>query len=146
MNLTFLSIEPFSWFHLGSAFFAGTLIGLERQILGKPAGIRTSVLICMGTYTYVALVNSIGFEMDRIISQIVTGVGFLGGGVIVSREGMIQGMTSAAAIWVLASIGAVIGVGYAFTGVKLSIIVVLLLILLDRIELKFKIFRKGVHK
>ena len=146
MNFNFLSIDPFSWFHLGAAFFAGTLIGLERQILGKPAGIRTSALICMGTYTFVALVHSVGFEMDRIISQIVTGVGFLGGGVIVSREGMIQGMTSAAAIWVLAAIGAVIGVGYAVTGIKLSLIVVLLLILLDRIELRFKIFRKGVHK
>lgn len=128
---------------------AGLFIGLERQLLGKPVGIRTSILICLGTYVFVKLGATdpgSGVDSTRIIGQIITGIGFLGAGVILARDGMVLGVTSAAAIWMLASIGSVIGKDHYLTGVKLAILTVFVLVGVDLLEGSFKTLRKGVHR
>lgn len=128
---------------------AGLFIGLERQLLGKPVGIRTSILICLGTYVFVKLGATElggGDDTTRIIGQIITGIGFLGAGVILARDGMVLGVTSAAAIWMLASIGSVIGKDHYLTGVKLSILTVFILVGVDLLENSFKTLQKGVHR
>ena len=94
-----------------TAILCGLIIGLERQLSDKPAGIRTSILICLGTYVFVSAIQLVqGSDIDptRIIGQIITGIGFIGAGVILTRGGIVIGITSASVIWLLAGIGVLI--------------------------------------
>lgn len=149
MYLSFFSIAPLEWLGIMSAIGSGIIIGIERQMLGKPVGIRTASLISLGTYLFVAVsqdvLNSDG-DPSRVIGQIVTGIGFLGAGVMFNKDGLVIGVTSAAAIWGLAGVGVIIGTGHYLTGVKLSILIVILLVGLDIIEGSFKFMQRGVHK
>jgi putative Mg2+ transporter-C (MgtC) family protein len=115
---------------VGLAVACGSLVGTERQLRGKPAGVRTSVLVCMGTFLFVHLsrgLDAATADPSRVLGQVVTGVGFLGAGVILSQGGYVRGVTSAAVIWVLAAIGAAIGLERG--GVALSITLVTLVTL-----------------
>ena len=130
------------------ALFCGFIIGLERQIRGKPVDVRTSMLICVGTMLYIFLgvhVNQ-GIDAGRILGQVVTGVGFLGGGVIMTREGLVSGVTSASVVWLLAGIGAAIGLGYYAAGVLLSFVALAILIGVEYLEDIFKTLPRAVHK
>jgi putative Mg2+ transporter-C (MgtC) family protein len=100
--------------HIGVALFLGGLIGLERQFRQHPAGLRTNALVSVGAALFVSLTDLIGHESSptRIASYVVSGVGFLGGGVIL-REGMtVKGMATAATLWCSAAIGTLSGAGY----------------------------------
>jgi len=148
MNL--IDVSPLTWEALLCCFLSGLVIGLERQLRGKPVGMRTSALICIGTYVFVAITRDVTrgvnvTDPSRIIGQVVTGIGFLGAGVILARQGAIIGVTSASAIWVLAAIGVVIGVGYCWLGVKLALMTVAILAGVDSIESRFEVLQKGVH-
>ena len=95
----------------------GTLVGWERQMGRKPAGLRTHVLVCVGSTMFVLTakhaVTSIGgpsLDPTRIIHGVVTGVGFLGAGSILRQEGYVAGLTTAASIWMVAAIGVSVGV------------------------------------
>lgn len=148
MLLSFLSIAPLEWMGIFSAIASGCIIGFERQLLGKPVGLRTASLISLGTYLFVAMSQIIMTEEadpSRVIGQIVTGIGFLGAGVMFNKNGLVVGVTSAAAIWGLASIGVIIGLGHYITGIKLSLLMVLILVGIDMIEGTFKFMQKGVH-
>ena len=100
------------------ATVCGLIIGIERELKKKVAGIRTHVLICVGVTVFTSIAFIVAkehyFNLDptRIIGQIITGIGFLGGGVIFKNADNVVGITSAAFIWFLASIGVLIGVGY----------------------------------
>ena len=149
MNLeALISIDPFSWRHIGAALLCGTIIGLERQLRGKPVGIRTSSLIVLGTYIYMVIaleVTNEAADPSRIIGQIVTGIGFLGAGVMLAREGVVVGVTSAATIWVLAAMGTIIPIAGDATAIKLSLVVVAILIGVDVLEGYSTTFTRGVH-
>lgn len=134
-----LSVAPLSWISLFACLLAGGIIGLERQWQGKPIGIRTSVLICMGTYVFVAISAvklTEAADPTRTIGQVITGIGFIGAGVMLTRHGMVVGATSAASIWVLAAIGVVIGTGSPFLGVKLALLAVTVLVGVNALELR----------
>lgn len=150
MNFTdILSIAPFDWKAVGTSLLCGTIIGLERQLRGKPVGIRTSALIVLGTYIFIAtsmLVSTSATDPSRIIGQVITGIGFLGAGVMLARNGMVMGVTSAATIWTLASIGVCIAVGYDMAAIKLSVIVVFVLTGVDTMEDYSQTLTRGVHK
>ena len=93
----------------------GAAIGLEREYRQKPAGLRTNILIAVGSALFTILSGLMGHEAgtaDRIAAQIVTGVGFLGGGAILRSGHSVQGMTTAATIWVNAAIGMAAGGGH----------------------------------
>ena len=95
---------------LATAF--GGAIGLEREISGKPAGLRTNILICLGAAVFTIISKQMaepGGSFTRIAAQIVTGVGFLGAGAIIQDRGGVHGLTSAATIWLVASIGMACG-------------------------------------
>ncbi len=144
-----LSIAPLEWTGLLSGLLCGAIVGIERQLCGKPVGMRTSALICIGAYIFVALANTVadtGTDNSRIIGQLVTGVGFLGAGVMMARDGMVVGVTSAAAIWLLAAIGAVLGSGYYLSGIKLALLTVSVLVGVNLLEGTFKSFQRGVHQ
>ena len=142
-------VRPFAWTELGTALLCGFIIGLERQLRGKPAGIRTSILIVMGTYVFIAASMSINTNMtdpSRIIGQVITGVGFLGAGVMLARDGMVLGVTSAATIWMLAAIGVCIGIGQDLVAIKLSVLVIIVLAGINMLENSSSAMRRGVHR
>ncbi|MGA1797106.1 MAG: MgtC/SapB family protein [bacterium] len=136
------------WILIGVSALCGGIIGFERQIRGKPAGIRTSILICVGTSVFVHLSTAFrGPTVDptRVLGQVVTGIGFLGAGVIIAREGLVKGVTSAAVIWVLAGIGATIGFGYFSAAIALSAFTVAVLTGVQLLENSIRRLRSGVH-
>jgi putative Mg2+ transporter-C (MgtC) family protein len=106
------------------------IVGYEREQADKPAGMRTHILVGMGSalFTVVSIHGFPGFgEPSRVAAQIVTGVGFLGAGTIFRGEGLILGLTTAATIWAVAALGMAVGVGmYALAAVST---VVMLLVL-----------------
>ena len=111
----------------------GTIVGFERQMGRKPAGLRTHVLVCMGSTLFVLLTSHAqifgGTSLDptRIIHGVVTGVGFLGAGSILRQEGYVHGLTTAASIWMVAAIGTAVGVhAYALAGVGTGLALIVL--------------------
>jgi len=103
----------------------GGLIGFQREEIGKAAGIRTLALIAIGA-CLLASMSSFGFSPtnNQLVANIVVGIGFLGTGAIIHREqGVIEGMTTAATIWVSAAIGIAAGIGFYFTAIGATIIV-----------------------
>jgi putative Mg2+ transporter-C (MgtC) family protein len=149
MVVSFDPLDPGStdfWLRLGTAVLCGGIIGLERQLRGKAAGIRTSILICLGTELFVGLGSSFAGERvdpTRVIGQVVTGIGFLGGGVILAREGAVVGVTSAAVIWVLAALGSLIGLGHLLGSIVLTLATVGLLTGVELLESVFRRLREG---
>jgi putative Mg2+ transporter-C (MgtC) family protein len=149
MILSYNPLNPDSpefWLRLGTAILCGGIIGLERQLRGKAAGIRTSILICLGTQLFVGLGASFaGDRVDptRVLGQVVTGIGFLGGGVILAREGAVVGVTSAAVIWVLAALGSLIGLDHLLAALVLTLVTVGLLIGVEFLESIFRRLREG---
>jgi len=112
------------------AVLLGGAIGLERELRGKAAGLRTNILICLGSTLFTHLsIHLAGGSGDpgRIAAQVVTGIGFLGAGTILHSKGAIAGLTSAATIWLVAAIGVAIGTGAIFeaAGATLLTLVVL---------------------
>jgi putative Mg2+ transporter-C (MgtC) family protein len=116
----------------------GAAIGLEREISGKAAGLRTNVLICLGAavFTIISKQMAIGPNATptRIAAQIVTGVGFLGAGAIIQDRGGVFGLTTAATIWLVASIGVACGAGFSKLAVISTLIAILVLMGLGRLE------------
>jgi len=122
---------------LALATLLGGLIGLEREFGGKPAGLRTNTLICMGAVLYTSLSLEVaGGRADpgRIAAQIVTGVGFIGAGTILHARGAVVGLTSAATIWVVAAIGVALGSGHYQEALGTTLFVVAVLQGLLRVE------------
>ena len=111
----------------------GAAIGLERERHRKPAGLRTNILIAVGAALFTTLsvhLAGVGGTPDRIAAQIVTGVGFLGAGAILHSGVTVQGMTTAATIWVNAAVGMAVGAGhYAMAAVATGITLVVLTVL-----------------
>jgi putative Mg2+ transporter-C (MgtC) family protein len=149
MNWRFLlDVTPFTWSAIGTACGCGFAIGLERQLRGKPVGMRTSSLIILGTYVFVTLALSVQTgvtDPSRIIGQVVTGIGFLGAGVMLSRNGMVVGVTSAATIWTLAALGVCVALGHHWMAVKLSLLVIAILSGVDILEKHSQAFTRGVY-
>ncbi|MBU0756105.1 MAG: MgtC/SapB family protein [Planctomycetes bacterium] len=145
--MDFMSIE--FWKMVGTAVLCGGIVGLERQLRGKVAGIRTSILICLGTSLFICLsvVHSDKNVVDttRVLGQVVTGIGFLGAGVILSKEGMVTGVTSASVIWVLAAIGSMVGFGSYSESVIISVVTVLVLSGIGVLEGKYPSLLTGSH-
>ncbi|HZE93342.1 MAG TPA: MgtC/SapB family protein, partial [Gemmatimonadales bacterium] len=122
---------------VGLATILGGAIGMERELGGKPAGLRTNILICIGSVLYTHLsIAMVGAAADptRVAGQIVTGVGFIGAGTILHARGAVVGLTSAATIWVVAAIGVALGSGYYLEGIATTIVVLAVLAGLGRVE------------
>ena len=125
------------------AVVCGAIVGIERQLRNKAIGIRTSIMICLATQVFVRLSTQLAepnvvADPTRVLGQVVTGVGFLGAGVILSKGGAITGVTSAAVVWMLAAIGSTIGAGRPTEALGLSLTVVAILIGVRRLETMFK--------
>ena len=128
-------------FRLILAAVLGGVVGLEREVSGKPAGLRTNILICVGatllTELSVALAgpgDEASADQTRIAAQIVSGIGFLGAGTIIQARGSVVGLTTAATLWVVAAIGMAVGARAYVEAVGTTVLVIVVLILLGRIE------------
>jgi putative Mg2+ transporter-C (MgtC) family protein len=123
-----------------AALVAGGIIGFQREASGKAAGLRTHMLVSMGTALFVLAGAEMGMEQDamsRVVQGLATGIGFLGAGAILKLEGSreIKGLTTAAGIWMTAALGVAIGLGHLGTaaiGTAFAWIVLALLIRLDK--------------
>lgn len=123
----------------------GGAIGFERETLDKSAGLRTHMLVCVGAAMFMVGSLLLAYEFEdgpavsqvdptRIASTIVTGVGFLGGGIIFKNDKHVRGLTTAAGLWVAAAIGMAAGSGFYITAVGGGVFTLLILNLLGRLE------------
>lgn len=120
------------------SFLLGAVLGLEREYRSKPAGFRTLIMITVGATIFTLLSYRIGSGTpDRIAANIITGIGFIGAGVIF-KEGMkVSGMTTASTIWIAAAIGMSVGYGAYYLAAGVTVLVLIILMLLARLEKSF---------
>jgi putative Mg2+ transporter-C (MgtC) family protein len=120
----------------------GGLIGLEREMHRRSAGLRTHILVCLGSclimltsvYVFDIYINKVPLDPARIAANVVTGIGFLGAGAIIrDREG-VRGLTTAASLWVVAGIGLAIGCGFYSGGVFTTVLALIALFILRQAE------------
>lgn len=134
------------------SFFLGALIGAERQIRRRDAGLRTFTLICMGSTAAMLISiwipqtypNFLNGDPGRIAAQVLTGIGFLGAGAIVHSRGSIQGLTSAACIWIAAVIGLAAGAGMYMAACVTTGATLIVLLTMERLERRM--YLDGVNK
>ncbi len=116
------------------AVIAGGLIGLEREVVHKPAGVRTHMLVSLGSALFVLIaLESIPGGIDKIIAGVATGIGFLGAGTIFKAKSDVHGLTTAASVWTVAAVGLAIGLGY-YLMTSIAVILVLIVLHLNKSE------------
>ena len=133
------------------AALAGGLVGWEREKRGRPAGLRTNLLVSVGACTMMIIsetffikygaydaLSALRIDPSRTAAQIVTGIGFLGAGVILKEGATVRGLTTAATLWAVAGLGMAFGMGYFSLGAISTISVLVCLLLLKQLDLAIK--------
>lgn len=137
---------------LSVSFILGAVIGIERQLRRRDAGMRTFTLICMGS-TMAMLISIwipqiypdfLNGDPGRIAAQVLTGIGFLGAGAIIQNRGSVQGLTTAACIWVIAVIGLAAGAGMYLAAAITTLATLIVLLTMEKLEKRM--FLDGVNK
>ncbi len=137
---------------LALATLLGGVIGWEREASGKPAGLRTNILICVGaalltdlSIAFSTLARDTGpaWDPSRIAAQIVSGIGFLGAGMIMQAKGTVTGLTTAATLWVVAAIGMTAGAGAYLEATGTTLLVLVILWPLGWVEDRIEASRRG---
>jgi len=125
------------------AAFLGGIIGLERELKHKPAGLRTNMFICFGSAMFTILSSELagqfGGDHTRIAAQIISGIGFIGAGSILHSRGSVTGLTTAATLFVVASIGMAVGGGLYVPAIFATLLIFLALQLLGWLETRFSL-------
>ena len=121
------------------AAFLGGIIGLEREIRHKPAGLRTNMFICVGSALFTILSDELAGKYGigdhtRIAAQIIPGIGFIGAGAILRERGTVVGLTTAATIFVVASMGMAVGGGLYWTSIYACLLILMLLVVVGWLE------------
>lgn len=138
------------------ALALGVLIGWEREAIGKDAGIRTTMLVCVGatlfTIISVILPSALGVDTakfpvlsDRVIANIVASIGFLGGGIIIKSGEHVKGLTTAAIVWTTTSIGILVGLGVFRLAVTAAVVITATLYALRKMNLREHIRNGNGH-
>jgi putative Mg2+ transporter-C (MgtC) family protein len=131
-------ITPSDIISIVLAAVLGGTIGLERQVSGKAAGLRTNILISLGAAVYTIISRQMALQYNAsvviIAAQIVTGVGFIGAGAIIQDRGGVHGLTTAATIWLVASVGMACGSHFYRLAVLTTIVAIIVLIGLAKLE------------
>ena len=143
-----IPVDASFWTKVICTLGCGLALGLERQLRGKPSGMRTSTLICMGSMLFILVTQSPAVheqEVYRVVGLVITGIGFFGGGIIFTNNGLVNGVTSAAVIWVLSGIGIAIGLGHLSLAIAITLISLFILVGVEILENGFRALRRGVH-
>ena len=122
---------------LAVSIVIGGLVGLERELEHKPAGLRTIILVCLGSTIFILIGLELGLathELGRIVAGVVTGIGFLGAGAIIRARGEVYGLTTAATIWLASGLGLAIGAGYYVLAIIACVSVLIVLRILGIVE------------
>jgi putative Mg2+ transporter-C (MgtC) family protein len=144
-----LSFDLITLAKLLLAALLGAVIGLEREIHGRPAGFRTHLLVSLGACLYVITSihfytvfgnfsgnQPVGVDPGRVAAQVVAGIGFLGAGAIIREKYSVRGLTTAACLWIAAAIGGACGVGLFGISIVVTILSLLSLLLLKKVEIR----------
>jgi len=124
------------------ALILGLIIGIEREFVNKEAGMKTNSLVALGAALFTLLSFDPNFpDPGRIVSQIVTGIGFLGAGIIIFHENKVHGLTTAAALWATAAVGAAAGMRYVTLSVVATFLIVCVLFGLRKFRLEERIHK-----
>jgi len=132
-------------FKLILAAVLGGLIGLERESLSRPAGLRTYTLVCVGSTLamivsidiYLQYYHTVNADPGRIAAQVISGIGFLGAGTIMREGASVQGLTTAAGLWVVACIGLAVGSGLYVPAIATTVLILFVLIYFIKFEDRF---------
>ncbi|HEY3008239.1 MAG TPA: MgtC/SapB family protein [Micromonosporaceae bacterium] len=120
---------------IAAAAGLGAAIGLERELGAQPAGLRTHMLVCLGAAVFtLAGVDLLGSDPTRIAAQVVTGIGFLGGGAILREGATVRGLTTAASLWVTAAIGVAVGLERWLAAIGAAVLALGVLVLVRYVE------------
>jgi putative Mg2+ transporter-C (MgtC) family protein len=128
---------PWPWANVALALVAvlcGAIVGMERERKEKPAGMRTLSLVCLGATVFTMASYLFAPDHARVAAQVVTGIGFLGAGVILRGSGGVSGTVTAASIWVIAAAGMVAGTGHGGAAIALSLLVLVVLMVISQVE------------
>nr|WP_275444745.1 MgtC/SapB family protein [Paenibacillus sp. ACRRX] len=134
------------------AMLLGGLVGLEREQANHPAGLRTHILVCMGS-ALIMLLSIYGFSQfitegnvrvdpARLATAVITGIGFLGAGTIIFTGKSIAGLTTAASLWVVAAIGLAVGAGFYFAAILTTVLVIVNLFVFSKLEQRYMVGKK----
>jgi putative Mg2+ transporter-C (MgtC) family protein len=136
-----LSIDNIDLVKIGFSVICGSVIGFEREYKNKSAGLRTMVLICLGATIFTMVSQKAGnLSDDRIAANIITGIGFIGAGVIFKDGLSVKGLTTASVIWVVASLGMLIGIANFQLSLVLTVIIIAVLTLFSGLETLLDLF------
>ncbi|MEK7520004.1 MAG: MgtC/SapB family protein [Patescibacteria group bacterium] len=129
------------------ALLLGLIVGVEREFVGKEAGTKTYSLVTMGSALFTIISLDPNFQdASRIIAQIVTGIGFIGAGLIIYHENKVHGLTTAAGLWTMAGVGIAVGMGYYDVAIAGALLVLFVFFVLRKIRLEERIHRAaGIH-
>jgi putative Mg2+ transporter-C (MgtC) family protein len=136
---------------LGVALVLGALIGLEREVHKKTAGLRTHMIVCLSSALLMVLSTEVARDLDvagdptRIAAGVMTGIGFLGAGTIIKHGATVQGLTTAASIWTAAAVGLAVGVGYYLPATLVVLLTLLTLLVVTRVDAYLQIFKRRAH-
>ncbi len=128
------------------AAFLGACIGTEREYKNRPAGVKTHALVSLGAALFIILGYSvfenfsgpeISFDPSRVLAAVVTGIGFIGGGLIIKRQFEVEGISTAAGLWIAAGIGATLGIGLFYLGIFVTLLTLLIFHGLGAFENKY---------
>jgi len=132
---TFGTFDVENIFRLLLAIGLGALIGFERELKKRPAGLRTHMLVSLGATVFAITSLTFDIEPARVAAGIVAGIGFLGAGTIIAHRGHIRGITSAATLWVVAGIGLAVGIGEYYIAI-VGAIAVFVILKIEKFEKK----------
>lgn len=143
--------ETTALIRLGISLVLGAAIGIEREWNNHPAGLRTFTLVCLGStlamivsiYICQTNLNLLNGDPGRIAAQVLTGIGFIGAGLILKHDDGISGLTTAACIFVTAIIGLAVGAGLIYTGIIVTVAVVIILISSPLLKIKKRRFNRN---
>lgn len=143
MHTPMIDVNQFAMIpHLLLALVLGLIIGMEREFVGKEAGTKTYSLVTLGSALFTVLAFDPNFpDPSRIISQIVTGIGFLGAGLIIFHENKVHGLTTAAGLWAMAGVGVAAGMGYFTLAILGAAMVFAILFGLRKLRLEERIHK-----
>lgn len=117
-------------------FILSFIVGLERELRGSSAGLRTNIIVCIGAFLFVsASFNSYDDDMMRIPAQVISGIGFLGAGAITISENKIRGLNTAATIWGVAAIGVLMGLKLIFEAIVGTIVIIFTNVFIRKIKM-----------